>query len=124
MLKSKFQIAAAALLLSASVSMSAYAAETKVQSQADLEFQGSVIGLIACNNNQSVVLTLHDAKTDVLKTFVTDAAPQGVLNPVLARAYISVGKKDGKPLAVTYNPEYTGESCGQDVDGYWTGYAK
>lgn len=99
--------------------------QVKVQAVDDAQFEGRVIGLIACNNNQNVVITMHNEQTDAMKSFITDAAPQGILNPVLAKAYVSVGKKDKPALTITYNPNYTGETCGNpNIEGYWTGYAK
>ncbi len=103
------------------ISAMGFAATTMAAEQT---FEGRVIGLVACNNNQSVVLTLHNAQSDTIETFVTEAAPHGVLNPVLARAYVSVGMENSPPLNITYNPEYTGETCGQEVKGEWLGYVK
>lgn len=123
MLKSKFAAAIASMILMASVSTPTFAAEEKAAVNA--EFEGRVIGLIACNSNQNVVITLHNEASDEIKSFITEAAPRGVLNPILAKAYVSVGKKDKPAVNITYDPNYTGENCGNEtVVGYWNGYAK
>lgn len=120
MLKSKFAAAIASMILMASVSMPSFAADP-----VNAEFEGRVIGLIACNSNQNVVITLHNEASDEIKSFITEAAPRGVLNPILAKAYVSVGKKDKPAVTITYDPNYTGETCGNEtVVGYWNGYAK
>lgn len=122
MIKSKFATAIASLALMASVSSTSFAEDTVSDSA---EFEGRVIGLIACNSNQNVVITLHNESLDEIKSFITEAAPRGILNPILAKAYVSVGKKDKPAVAITYDPNYTGENCGNEtVVGYWNGYAK
>lgn len=121
MLKSKFAVAISSMILAASVSIPSFASEPET----NVEFEGRVIGLIACNSNQNVVVTLHNEQSDDIKSFITQSAPNGILNPVLAKAYVSVGKKDKPAVTITYDPNYVGENCGNEsVVGYWNGYAK